>query len=317
MNRRREQPDRAETTTLRRFPTTHHEPDHGDGVVAGARRSRARVHGPIQEHDSARRSAIAPASPSTRGRSTAAHLCARLCKICTAMANIAADRAQRVPTRAAKTRVACKLLALRAEMKDFSEARAPKTCRESTPLIESLSPRRRAYASLAMSTLTAQDIHLFREGTHCALYRSLGAHLTSHGDAAGARFAVWAPNASAVSVIGDFNEWRRGAAPRFSLARTAAASGKASWPASSTAPPTSTTSHRGCGRLPDREGRSRSRFSPRSRREPPRAPGRSITTGTTTSGCARAPDAMRSMRRGPSTRCTLARGAGRLTRIAR
>jgi 1,4-alpha-glucan branching enzyme len=58
-----------------------------------------------------------------------------------------------------------------------------------------------------MSALTALDIHLFREGTHCELYRSLGAHLASRSDPAGARFAVWAPNASAVSVIGDFNGW--------------------------------------------------------------------------------------------------------------
>jgi 1,4-alpha-glucan branching enzyme len=48
-----------------------------------------------------------------------------------------------------------------------------------------------------------QDIHLFREGTHSRLYRKLGCHL----HAKGARFAVWAPNARSVSVIGDFNDW--------------------------------------------------------------------------------------------------------------
>jgi 1,4-alpha-glucan branching enzyme len=48
------------------------------------------------------------------------------------------------------------------------------------------------------------DIHLFREGTHSQLYRKLGCHLGTEG----ARFALWAPNAEAVSVVGDFNDWR-------------------------------------------------------------------------------------------------------------
>src|SRR5512145_2036254 len=54
-----------------------------------------------------------------------------------------------------------------------------------------------------------QDIHLFREGTHSQLYRKLGCHLGSDG----ARFALWAPNADAVSVVGDFNDWRSDAHP--------------------------------------------------------------------------------------------------------
>lgn len=54
-----------------------------------------------------------------------------------------------------------------------------------------------------------QDLHLFREGTHGRLYRRFGC-TAAGGDA---RFAVWAPNAQAVSVIGDFNGWQRDAAP--------------------------------------------------------------------------------------------------------
>ncbi|MGV3493383.1 MAG: 1,4-alpha-glucan branching protein GlgB [Ramlibacter sp.] len=54
-----------------------------------------------------------------------------------------------------------------------------------------------------------QDIYLFREGTHTRLYDKLGCHLQPDG----ARFAVWAPNAEAVSVIGDFNGWRADAHP--------------------------------------------------------------------------------------------------------
>ncbi len=59
--------------------------------------------------------------------------------------------------------------------------------------------------------LTEQDIYHFREGTHFRAYEKLGAHPATAGDpAGGTRFAVWAPNARAISVIGDFNHWRRG-----------------------------------------------------------------------------------------------------------
>jgi 1,4-alpha-glucan branching enzyme len=58
-------------------------------------------------------------------------------------------------------------------------------------------------------TLTEHDIYLFREGTHTRLYEKLGAHPGVAGDEHGTGFAVWAPNAEAVSVIGDFNGWDR------------------------------------------------------------------------------------------------------------
>ncbi|MBX3619108.1 MAG: 1,4-alpha-glucan branching protein GlgB [Rhizobacter sp.] len=54
-----------------------------------------------------------------------------------------------------------------------------------------------------MSALADQDLYLFQEGTHARLYDRLGAHL----DGEGARFAVWAPNAAEVSVIGEWNAW--------------------------------------------------------------------------------------------------------------
>src|SRR6202165_4452087 len=60
---------------------------------------------------------------------------------------------------------------------------------------------------IAPSLLTAFDLHLFNEGTHSHLYEKLGAHLSE--DPKGASFAVWAPNADWVSVIGDFNGWNR------------------------------------------------------------------------------------------------------------
>jgi 1,4-alpha-glucan branching enzyme len=58
---------------------------------------------------------------------------------------------------------------------------------------------------IAPSLLTPFDLHLFNEGTHGHLYEKLGAHLSTDPD--GATFAVWAPNADSVSVIGDFNSW--------------------------------------------------------------------------------------------------------------
>ena len=51
------------------------------------------------------------------------------------------------------------------------------------------------------------DLHLFGEGSHHHLYRTLGAHPTAIDGIDGTRFAVWAPNAERVSVVGDFNRW--------------------------------------------------------------------------------------------------------------
>jgi len=51
------------------------------------------------------------------------------------------------------------------------------------------------------------DDLLMAEGTHLRLHDKLGAHLIEHEGAAGVHFAVWAPNARRVSVVGDFNGW--------------------------------------------------------------------------------------------------------------
>ncbi|HEV3311913.1 MAG TPA: 1,4-alpha-glucan branching protein GlgB [Chloroflexota bacterium] len=66
-----------------------------------------------------------------------------------------------------------------------------------------------------MKTLTDLDAYLFAEGTHQRAYDKLGGHLTQQGDVAGASFAVWAPNADAVDVIGDFTHWQPGQAPLY------------------------------------------------------------------------------------------------------
>jgi 1,4-alpha-glucan branching enzyme len=51
------------------------------------------------------------------------------------------------------------------------------------------------------------DMYLYREGNHFEIYKKLGAHLTEINGHAGVSFAVWAPNAQRVSVVGDFNGW--------------------------------------------------------------------------------------------------------------
>jgi len=55
--------------------------------------------------------------------------------------------------------------------------------------------------------LTSFDLHLHAEGTLYEAYHSLGAHLVEVDGVPGVRFAVWAPNAEVVSVVGDFNDW--------------------------------------------------------------------------------------------------------------
>jgi 1,4-alpha-glucan branching enzyme len=58
-----------------------------------------------------------------------------------------------------------------------------------------------------LPTVGELDLHLFNEGTHRRVYQALGAHARTVDGVAGTSFAVWAPNARRVSVIGDFNAW--------------------------------------------------------------------------------------------------------------
>ena len=59
------------------------------------------------------------------------------------------------------------------------------------------------------NVMTDDDLYLFNEGKHYRLYDKLGAHLLTRGGHQGTYFAVWAPNAEYVSVIGNFNEWNK------------------------------------------------------------------------------------------------------------
>ncbi|MCS7206743.1 MAG: 1,4-alpha-glucan branching protein GlgB [Dehalococcoidia bacterium] len=63
------------------------------------------------------------------------------------------------------------------------------------------------------SLLTDLDLFLFNEGTHTRAYTKLGAHPLVVNGEKGVYFAVWAPNAEHVFVIGDFNAWRKGPHP--------------------------------------------------------------------------------------------------------
>ncbi|MGH9915698.1 MAG: 1,4-alpha-glucan branching enzyme, partial [Pyrinomonadaceae bacterium] len=58
-----------------------------------------------------------------------------------------------------------------------------------------------------LPTLGDLDLHLFNEGRHELIYNKLGSHATLCGEISGVSFAVWAPNARGVSIVGDFNNW--------------------------------------------------------------------------------------------------------------
>jgi 1,4-alpha-glucan branching enzyme len=64
--------------------------------------------------------------------------------------------------------------------------------------------RRKAPAGTGLTDL---DFHLFNEGSHSRLYEKMGAQPMAQGGVEGTHFAVWAPDARSVSVIGDFNGW--------------------------------------------------------------------------------------------------------------
>jgi len=68
-----------------------------------------------------------------------------------------------------------------------------------------------------LPSLGETDLHLIREGRHEQLWHALGSHVTTLDGVAGTAFAVWAPNASGVRVIGDFNGWDGRAFPMRSL----------------------------------------------------------------------------------------------------
>jgi len=65
------------------------------------------------------------------------------------------------------------------------------------------------------SLFTDQDIYLFKQGRHFYLYNKFGAHPMTKDGAQGTCFALWAPNAKSVSVMGNFNGWNKSSHPLF------------------------------------------------------------------------------------------------------
>lgn len=70
------------------------------------------------------------------------------------------------------------------------------------------SSQSKASTSEGFTLLTDFDIHLFKTGKHYKLYDKLGAHVVENDGRLGTYFAVWAPNAKAISVLGNFNHWQ-------------------------------------------------------------------------------------------------------------
>jgi 1,4-alpha-glucan branching enzyme len=68
-------------------------------------------------------------------------------------------------------------------------------------------------AARGSTRLTPDDLHRVNEGSHTRLYEKMGAHPVATGETAGTHFAVFAPEAEGVSVIGDFNRWDPGSHP--------------------------------------------------------------------------------------------------------
>src|SRR5437763_10608876 len=64
-----------------------------------------------------------------------------------------------------------------------------------------------------MSLLSDHDLYLFNEGSHIRLYERLGSHARTVNGVAGTNFAVWAPDAEGVYVMGAFNGWNKTSHP--------------------------------------------------------------------------------------------------------
>ena len=139
--------------------------------------------------------------------------------------------------------------------------------------------------------------------------RRCSAPAVDHRRRRGVRFAVWAPNAARVAIVGDFNAWDPPAPSRCALRH-----GGGVWelfiPARGTrARATNTTSSGPSGdRLPLKADPLARADRAAARAPPPSSPSPTPHAGTTTPGCKRAASARRRTRRSPSTRCISARG---------
>ena len=76
-----------------------------------------------------------------------------------------------------------------------------------SPLLVMIKETKQLQPVEPFSLFSEQDISLFQEGKHPHLYEKFGAHETTLEGVPGTYFAVWAPNAIYISVIGEFNNW--------------------------------------------------------------------------------------------------------------
>ena len=84
---------------------------------------------------------------------------------------------------------------------------------EGQSIISSPRPEPSGAPTVNPHQLSDADIQMFQQGTHCRLHQKLGAHSVTPKGVSGVQFAVWAPNAERVSVMGDFNQWDRKSHP--------------------------------------------------------------------------------------------------------
>ncbi len=91
-----------------------------------------------------------------------------------------------------------------------NKEKLPNNNNKPVPREETL-PKARKVVEDTRKFITDYDIYLFKEGKHFSLYDKLGAHVLTHNNTTGTFFAVWAPNARSVSVIGNFNHWKKDA----------------------------------------------------------------------------------------------------------
>lgn len=75
------------------------------------------------------------------------------------------------------------------------------------PVHEKTAGQKTKTSKAGMGFFGELDLYLFGEGRHYRLYEKMGAHPYTYRKKAGMHFAVWAPHAQSVSVVGDFNGW--------------------------------------------------------------------------------------------------------------
>jgi 1,4-alpha-glucan branching enzyme len=90
--------------------------------------------------------------------------------------------------------------------KNTNDAKPPVRRRRAAPAAVAVATEEQA-VRYDVSLLTEDDLYLFNEGTHYRLYEKLGSHAMTVAGVSGTVFAVWAPDAEQVSVVGDFNGW--------------------------------------------------------------------------------------------------------------